>query len=70
MDKEFVFIKDYTCSHGTIPQGTSLVRFRGFLYMNGGICMPAYTSILNHIIDDDKLHKEYLKDVPLQKNTF
>lgn len=70
MDKKYVFIKPYVTSQGTIPQGSDIVLFRGLVYINGGICMGAYASTLRNIVEDETLHKEYLKDVIIHKNEF
>ena len=48
--RKFIFIKEYSGEYGKIPQGTELIFFRGFLYMNGGMVHPAYQKILFNII--------------------
>lgn len=70
MEKKYVFIKSYTTQYGTIPENTDAFIFRGQVYINGGLCSPAYASIIRNLISDDDLHKEYLKDVSIQKNEF
>lgn len=66
--KKYIFLKDYHGEHGKIPQGTEIIIFRGFLYMNGGMVHPAYQKILLNIITNDKLSKEYLKEVQIINN--
>ena len=33
--KKYIFIKEYQGQEGKIPQGTEIIIFRGFVYMNG-----------------------------------
>lgn len=70
MNKKYIFIKPYVTSQGTIPQGSEISFFRGFVYINGGICMGTYANILRNIVEDENLHKEYLKDQIIEKNEF
>ena len=70
MEKKYIFIKPYVTSQGTIPQNTEMTIFRNILYVNGGPCMGAYASMLKNIIEDEDLHKEYLKDQIIHKNEF
>ena len=66
--RKFIFIKEYSGEYGKIPQGTELIFFRGFLYMNGGMVHPAYQKVLLGIINDDRLRNEYLKEVKIINN--
>lgn len=70
MEKKYIFIKPYTTEQGTIPEGSDIIFFRGRVFINGGMCHPAYESILRNIVEDDALHKEYLKDFKIEKNEF
>ena len=66
--KKFIFVKEYQGQEGKIPQGTELIFFRGFIYMNGGMVHPAYQKVLLNIINNDKLKDEYLKEVRIINN--
>ena len=66
--RKFIFIKEYSGEYGKIPQGTELIFFRGFLYMNGGMIHPAYQKLLCGIIQNDDLKDEYLREVKIINN--
>lgn len=65
---KYVFIKEFKAQDGNIPQGTEIILFRGFVYMNGGMVHPAYNNILMNIINNPKLHNEYLREVNIIHN--
>ena len=65
---KYVFIKEFKTQDGNIPQGTEIILFRGFVYMNGGMVHPAYNNILINIINNQKLHDEYLREVNIIHN--
>lgn len=62
MKKKYVFIKKFITNEGYIPEGTEIVFFRDGIYMNGGLLQPSYYNIIQNIIDNDALRKEYLKE--------
>ena len=66
--KKYVFIKDYVTSDGVIKEGSDLILFRGALYLNGGMILPAYSSKLINLIENHNLFKEYLKEVEIIHN--
>lgn len=66
--RKFIFIKEYSGEYGKIPQGTEIIFFRGFLYMNGGMVHPAYQKILLNIIQNEDLKEEYLKEARIINN--
>ena len=66
--KKYIFVKEYQGQEGRIPQGTEIIIFRGFVYMNGGMVHPAYQKILLGIITNDKLKIEYLREVRVINN--
>ena len=70
MDKKYILKKEYTTQWGTLPIGSEITLFRGFVYFNGGMVAPAYADILRKLIDDEKLQKEYLEVQYIQKNEF
>lgn len=65
---KYIFIKEFKTQDGNIPQGTEIRLFRGFVYMNGGMVHPAYNNILMNIINNPKLHNEYLREVNIIHN--
>ena len=67
---KYVFIKEFKTQDGNIPQGTEIILFRGFVYMNGRMVHPAYNNILMNIINNPKLHNEYLREVNIIYNTI
>lgn len=66
--KKYIFIKDFVTKDGTIKQGSDLILFRGFLYLNGGMLLPAYASSLHKLLEDRSLFSEYLKEVEIINN--
>lgn len=66
--KKYIFVKEYQGQEGKIPQGTEIIIFRGFVYMNGGMVHPAYQRILLNIIANDELKNEYLREVRIINN--
>ncbi|MBR6516946.1 MAG: hypothetical protein IKT40_08950 [Bacilli bacterium] len=66
--KKYVFIKDYVTKDGVIREGSDLISFRGFLYLNGGMILPAYSRGLYNLLDNKTLASEYLKEVEIIRN--
>lgn len=66
--KRYVFIKDYKNEKGTIPNGSEITLFRGFIYMNGGMILPAYNKIIMNILRNEDLKNEYLREVKIIQN--
>ena len=66
--KKYVFVKDYVTQEGVIRQGSDLVLFRGLMYLNGGMLLPAYTKSLSILLDNPNLFREYLKEVEIIHN--
>ena len=66
MDEKYILIKPYTCSYGTIAEGSDIVCFRGQVWVNGGPIPPSYNNIFLDLINND----EYVRKVKIQKNTF
>ena len=66
--KRYVFIKDYKNEKGTIPNGSEITLFRGFIYMNGGMILPAYNKIIMNILINEDLKNEYLREVKIIQN--
>jgi len=70
MEKKYIFKKPYVTEWGTLPVGSDIVLFRGFVYFNGGMVTPAYADILRNIVTDPKLKAEYLDEQVIEKNEF
>lgn len=68
MRRKFVFIKSFKSPHGTIPEGSEITIFRGFIYMNGGMIQPAYNQIILGIINDPQLKNEYIREEEIIHN--
>lgn len=66
--KKYIFVKEYQWQEGRIPQGTEIIIFRGFVYMNGGMVHPTYQKILLNMITNNKLKDEYLREVRVINN--
>ena len=66
--KKYVFIKDFVTQEGVIREGSDLVLFRGFLYLNGGMILPAYSKLLINLLNNPTLFKEYLREVEIIQN--
>ena len=70
MDKKYILKKEYKTEWGTLPVGSEITIFRGFVYFNGGMVVPAYADILQRLVDDEKLRNEYLSVQIIEKNEF
>lgn len=68
MRKKYIFIKPFKCSHGIIPEGSEIVIFRGFIYMNGGMIQPVYNQVILGILNDPQLKAEYIKEADIIHN--
>lgn len=66
--KRYVFKKPYSNEYGTIPEGTEVNLFRGFIYINGGMCDSYSKGLLSHILADEKLRNEYLQPMKIINN--
>ena len=68
MRKKYIFIKPFKCSQGIIPEGSEIVIFRSFIYMNGGMIQPAYNQVIMGILNDPQLKKEYIREEEIIHN--
>lgn len=66
--KRYVFKKAYTNNYGTIPEGTEVNLFRGFIYINGGMCDSYSEGLISHILSNEKLKNEYLQQMKIINN--
>lgn len=58
--RKYVFKKAYTIEAGTIPEGTEIILFRGFVYINGGMADQYSQGLIMSIVNDKKKCDEYL----------
>lgn len=68
MQRRFVLIKDFKTRDGIIPKGTELTIFRGGMYVNGGMCHPAYSKELFDLIELDSEVNFFLKEIQIINN--
>lgn len=67
--KRFVFVKSYTASEGTIPEGSEItIMDNGAVYFNGGLVHTAYQDMLRQMIEDKVMQREYLREVDIPYN--
>ena len=66
--KKYVFKKAYFMNAGTIPEGTEIILFRGFVYINGGMADNYSQGLIMSIVNDKKKREEYLVQMKLIGN--
>lgn len=66
--KKYVFKKAYVMNAGTIPEGTEIILFRGFVYINGGMADNYSQGLIMSIVNDKKKREEYLVQMKLIGN--
>jgi hypothetical protein len=57
---KYVFKKAYTTDSGTIPEGTEIILFRGWTYINGGMADNYSNGLIMSIVNNSKKRDEYL----------
>lgn len=57
---KYVFRKSYETEHGTVPEGTEIILFRGLIYINGGMADDYSQGLITSIINNKKKCNEYL----------
>ena len=69
---EYVLKKAYNCSLGTLHEGGEIrvMTYNGqpVVFYDGGMCDGSYGDVLLNLINDKKLHNEYLIDREVIKN--
>lgn len=58
--RKYVFKKAYVMDAGTIPEGTEIILFRGFVYINGGMADEYSQGLIMSIVNNEKKRDEYL----------
>lgn len=66
--KKYVFKKAYVMDAGTIPEGTEIILFRGFVYINGGMADNYSQGLIMSIINNEKKRNEYLQQMKIIGN--
>ena len=66
--KKYVFKKAYVMEAGTIPEGTEIILFRGFVYINGGMADEYSQSLIMSIVNNKNKCKEYLTQMKIIGN--
>ena len=66
--KKYVFKKAYQTEAGTIPEGTEIILFRGFVYINGGMADNFSRGLIMNIISNEKKRDEYLTPMKIINN--
>ena len=57
---KYVFKKAYNMEYGTIPEGTEIILFRGWVYINGGMADDYSQGLIMSIINNKNKRDEYL----------
>jgi len=65
---KYAFKKAYTTDSGTIPEGTEIILFRGWVYINGGMADNYSKGLIMSIVNDEKKRDEYLVRMKLIAN--
>lgn len=65
---KYVFKKAYTTDSGTIPEGTEIILFRGWTYINGGMADNYSNGLIMSIVNNSKKRDEYLVRLKLIAN--
>lgn len=69
---EYVFKKPYKCEFGVLREGSTMrvMTYNGqsVVFFEGGMTEGGYNDMLLNIIENKKLHDEYLYDRPVIEN--
>lgn len=66
--RKYVFKKAYQTDAGVIPEGTEIILFRGWVYVNGGMADDYSRGLISSIIRDKKKRDEYLVQMKIIPN--
>lgn len=66
--KKFVFKKAYETSAGTIPEGTEIILFRGWVYVNGGMADEYSKGLIMSLVNNKQKRNEYLQQMKIIGN--
>lgn len=67
--KRYIFIKEYVKSPSEkIPEGSEITYQNGRVFFNGGMQSPFYTKFFTDLIEQEKVKKEYLREIAIPYN--
>lgn len=66
--RRFLFVKDYKENNLNIKEGTELRLFRGLVYLNGGMIVPAYQKLLMTLVQEEDNNPNYLLELDIIKD--
>lgn len=66
--RRFLFVKDYKEKNLNIKEGTELRLFRGLVYLNGGMIVPAYQKLLMTLVQEEDKEPNYLLELDIIKD--
>lgn len=66
--RRFLFVKDYKENNLNIKEGTELRLFRGLVYLNGGMIVPAYQKLLITLVQEEDKEPNYLLELDIIKD--
>lgn len=66
--RRFLFVKDYKENNLNIKEGTELRLFRGLVYLNGGMIVPAYQKLLMTLVQEEDNKPNYLLELDIIKD--
>lgn len=67
--RRYRFIKEYKKSETEkIPVGSEITVMNGRVYFNGGMTTPLFTKFFLDLIEAEKDHQNYLREVPIPYN--
>lgn len=66
--RRFLFVKDYKENNLNIKEGTELRLFRGLVYLNGGMIVPAYQKLLMTLVQEEDKEPNYLLELDIIKD--
>lgn len=65
---KYVFRKPYVIDSGTIPEGSEVILFRGWVYINGGMADEYSRGLIMSIVNNKQKRDEYLVRVKIIGN--
>lgn len=66
--RRFLFKKDLKNEIGTIKKGFELILFKDVFYLNGAMLSVKYQRMFNDLINNPRMMREYLEEVPTTPN--
>jgi hypothetical protein len=70
MYRKFRFKKKFECEEGEIHEGSEIVLMDNGIYFDGGLLNPAYYGIMMELINNPKIHKEYLVEMVPNREAY